>query len=291
MSDDRHQTRSQASPHAPLLTGVGILVGAVSHGMLNVVRRKPVLFGEPSGRALVAATEECCLLLGVPLTSTPSRRPPLPSPEPWWHVICAAVGGYCSHELGAFYDDTSDWMDVSVLGLGRREPPPLARARPRRAARRRRSTRRPTAGSQRGPTSISARSASVRAPGRRRPTALPPPPPPPPTRARRVQTRSCGPRESWPSAASSASSLRPRRPSTGSSRKTRGRCSPPRIMSTGWLRLRRCWQKQRQQGRRRQGRSCSEPSPRPFQRRSSGLGTFRKRCQCRGRHQRLTPSP
>ena len=51
MSDDRHQTRSQASPHTPLLTGVGIIVGAVSHGMLNVVRRKPVLFGKSSGLA------------------------------------------------------------------------------------------------------------------------------------------------------------------------------------------------------------------------------------------------
>ena len=27
-------------------------------------------------------------------------------------MICGAIGGYGCHELGAFYDDTSDWMDI-----------------------------------------------------------------------------------------------------------------------------------------------------------------------------------
>lgn len=66
-----------------MMTACGVVLGVVSHGMVNIMRRKPVSF------------------------------------EPWWHLISAVVGGVALNRLAHVYDDTTDFTSKQIGSYSR----------------------------------------------------------------------------------------------------------------------------------------------------------------------------
>ena len=103
--------RPQTASRIPYFVPMGAILGAMVQVSVNLMRRKPVMFGEEQPRTQASPA-------GAAAISLDARPHPHPA-EPWWHVFNAATGGYLFYHLAVKYDATSGFMETQFASYSK----------------------------------------------------------------------------------------------------------------------------------------------------------------------------